>query len=58
MFTGIIEEIGQVRHVVSSRTSGEISLQAGRVLEGTRPGDSIAVSAMYTAAWTNRIWSA
>ncbi len=55
MFTGIIEEmgevlgikrteIGQVRHVVSSRTSGEISLQAGRVLEGTRPGDSIAVN--------------
>ena len=31
MFTGIIEEIGQVRHVVSSRTSGEISLQAGGV---------------------------
>ncbi len=50
MFTGIIEEIGQVRHVVSSRTSGEISLQAGRVLEGTRPGDSIAVNGVCLTA--------
>lgn len=50
MFTGIIEEIGQVRHVVSSRTSGEISLQAGMVLEGTRPGDSIAVNGVCLTA--------
>lgn len=44
MFTGIIEEIGEVRRVVSGSTSGEIAVRARTVLEGTRPGDSIAVN--------------
>lgn len=50
MFTGIIEEIGRVRHVVSNRTSGEITLQAETVLQGTRPGDSIAVNGVCLTA--------
>lgn len=44
MFTGIVEEIGTVRRVVAGNRSGEIVIQAKRVLEGTRIGDSIAVN--------------
>lgn len=50
MFTGIIEEIGRVRHVISNRTSGQISIQADTVLENTRPGDSIAVNGVCLTA--------
>jgi riboflavin synthase len=44
MFTGIVEEVGSVRHVVSGRISGEIAIKATHVLEGTKIGDSIAVN--------------
>lgn len=44
MFTGIVEEIGVVRGVVSGSEWGSISIGARRVLEGTRRGDSIAVN--------------
>lgn len=44
MFTGIIEEIGYVRHVISGSVSGEIQIGAAKVLEGTKIGDSIAVN--------------
>ena len=44
MFTGIVEEIGTVRRVVSGGTSGSIAIGASTVLEGTRIGDSIAVN--------------
>ncbi len=50
MFTGIIEEIGRVRHVVSNHVSGEISVQADTVLVKTRPGDSIAVNGVCLTA--------
>ena len=40
MFTGIIEEVGKVLRI----GSGKISVQAKRVLEGSRVGDSIAVN--------------
>lgn len=44
MFTGIIEEIGHVVHVISGYNSGEIRIGAKKVLEGTQVGDSIAVN--------------
>jgi riboflavin synthase len=44
MFTGIIEELGKVRSVSLSGSSGKISIQAKKVLENTRIGDSIAVN--------------
>lgn len=44
MFTGIIEEIGKIRHVISGSVSGEIQIGAAKVLEGTKVGDSIAVN--------------
>ena len=44
MFTGIVEEIGAVRAMVSGGEWGSLSIGARRVLEDTRRGDSIAVN--------------
>ena len=44
MFTGIVEEVGAVRAVVSGSEWGSITNTARRVLEGTKRGDSIAVN--------------
>ena len=44
MFTGIIEELGKIRSLTLSGSSGTISVKARKVLEGTRIGDSIAVN--------------
>lgn len=44
MFTGIVEEVGYVRRVVSGQQSGEIAIGASKVLQGTKIGDSIAVN--------------
>lgn len=44
MFTGIIEEVGVIRALGMSGHSGEISIRADKVLEGTKIGDSIAVN--------------
>lgn len=44
MFTGIVEEIGIVRHVTSGRNDGSIDIGASLVLERTKIGDSIAVN--------------
>jgi len=44
MFTGLVEEVGTVRGLERSGDGGRLSVRAHRVLEGTRLGDSIAVS--------------
>lgn len=44
MFTGIIEEMGRIRQVSLAGSSGQIMIQAKKVLDGTRIGDSIAVN--------------
>ena len=44
MFTGIVEEIGTVRRVISGQMDGCLDIQAKLVLEGTKIGDSIAVN--------------
>ncbi len=44
MFTGIIEELGRVKRLDLSGSSGRISIKAKKALEGTRIGDSIAVN--------------
>jgi len=43
MFTGIIEEIGKVRGVVHGSKSIKLSIQCGKIMEGVKLGDSIAV---------------
>jgi len=40
MFTGIVEEIGVVR----GADGGCLTIEAAKVLEGTKPGDSLAVN--------------
>src|SRR4030043_1501099 len=40
MFTGIVEEIGIVREI----STGRLTVEAKKVLEGTKPGDSIAIN--------------
>lgn len=44
MFTGIIEEIGTINHTAINQLFGRIAISAHTVLEGTKPGDSIAVN--------------
>ena len=44
MFTGIIEEKGQLVRVLSGHESGSIEIRARKVLEGSNIGDSIAVN--------------
>ena len=44
MFTGIVEEVGSIKSVVSGHTSGELAVNAHTVLENTKIGDSIAVN--------------
>ncbi len=44
MFTGIIEEIGTVESIQKGREGAALTICADKVLEGSRIGDSIAVS--------------
>lgn len=44
MFTGIIEEIGQVKYVKEGAVSSTITIQANKVLENTKVGDSICTN--------------
>ena len=44
MFTGIVEELGTVKQVVSGSAWGQIEIAGQKVLEGTKLGDSIAVN--------------
>lgn len=44
MFTGIVEEAGKIRRVSLQGSSGQVYIQAGKVLQGTKVGDSIAVN--------------
>ncbi|WP_027891748.1 riboflavin synthase [Calidithermus chliarophilus] len=44
MFTGIVEEAGVIREAREVGGLWRLFIEAGRVLEGTRTGDSVAVS--------------
>ena len=44
MFTGIVEELEQIRKIQKGRSSAVLEIEARKVLEGTRVGDSICVS--------------
>ena len=46
MFTGIIEEVGTVQ----KKSANGMTIQAGLVLEGTKPGDSIAINGVCLTA--------
>ncbi len=44
MFTGLVEEVGEIQSIKRSSVFGEITIQANVVLEGIKLGDSIAVN--------------
>ncbi len=44
MFTGIVEEIGELESILSGSRAGSLRIRAKTVLEGTKLGDSIAVN--------------
>jgi riboflavin synthase len=44
MFTGIIEEIGKVKSMTRGAQSAKLTIQASKVLEDTKIGDSIATN--------------
>jgi riboflavin synthase len=44
MFTGIVEETGLIRSLASGQSSAALTVEATRVLDGIRLGDSIAVN--------------
>ena len=44
MFTGIIEELGTVMKLDQQGVSAKITIEADKVLEKTKLGDSIAVN--------------
>lgn len=44
MFTGIVEEVGEIKNIKRGKSSAVLTIEAGKVLEGTKIGDSIAVN--------------
>nr|MBQ2234401.1 riboflavin synthase [Treponema sp.] len=44
MFTGIIEEIGTIKSINSNGISSQLCINANKILEDTKIGDSIAVN--------------
>lgn len=44
MFTGIVEELGTIKNVQTSASSMQLIIQAKRILEDIKLGDSIAVN--------------
>ena len=54
MFTGIIEEMGEIVSIQKASVSAMLSIQASKVLEGTQIGDSIAVNGICLTVTTIR----
>jgi len=44
MFTGLIEEIGEIKSIQKGTKSARITIKAGKILEGTKLGDSISTN--------------
>ena len=44
MFTGLIEEIGTVKKIVSGSASAEITIKASKIMDDVKLGDSIATN--------------
>ncbi|MDE7121669.1 MAG: riboflavin synthase, partial [Oscillospiraceae bacterium] len=44
MFTGIIEEIGTIRHVRTGKNSCVLTITANKILSDLKIGDSVAVN--------------
>lgn len=60
MFTGIVEELGLLRAVRSGADSARLIIEAKKVLEDIRLGDSIAVNGVCLTAVSvgDGVWAA
>jgi len=60
MFTGIVEELGTVEEVLPQSDAVRLTVRATTVLEGTEPGESIAVNGvcLTVAERTGSTWTA
>ncbi|MBR6218457.1 MAG: riboflavin synthase [Eubacterium sp.] len=50
MFTGIIEEVGQVKNVIHGAASAVLYIKASKIMSDVKPGDSIAVNGVCLTA--------
>ena len=50
MFTGIVEEMGQIRSIVRGASSAVLSIEANLILEDLKIGDSVAVNGVCLTA--------
>src|SRR5712692_5371923 len=50
MFTGLIEEVGQVKRIVERKGKRRLTVSAARVTRDLKKGDSIAVSGVCLTA--------
>ena len=44
MFTGLVEEVGEINNIFSGEKSAKLTIKAKKILEGVKLGDSIAVN--------------
>ncbi len=60
MFTGIVEEIGKIKKVSIGGKSGSLEIQAKKILQGTKIGDSISVNGvcLTVTSMTNETFTA
>lgn len=56
MFTGIIEEIGRIKNIRRTGHSIVLEVEAKRVLEGTKVGDSIATNGVCLTVTALKEW--
>lgn len=54
MFTGLIEEVGEVRWIRSNRNGVQLRVGASLITSNLHPGDSVAVNGCCLTATTNR----
>ncbi|MCL6611721.1 MAG: riboflavin synthase [Peptococcaceae bacterium] len=50
MFTGLVEELGEIRGTVRGPDSARLIIEAGKILEDIKTGDSIAVNGVCLTA--------
>jgi riboflavin synthase len=54
MFTGIVEELGRIKHIESLHEAVRLSVEGPVVSDGSRAGDSIAVNGVCLTVVTNK----
>jgi len=60
MFTGVVEEVGRLRGLVTGQNAAVLEVEAALVLDGTRVGDSISTSGVcltVTRLAAGRFWA-